>query len=340
MTRVTSGKSRVRESRLPGSVRAEPNGRATPTTAAVSFDGNSGTSHLRKLLLKAVLPHSAFINDIVVERHLLKHDASADWSRYAEDNPYFGVLSNPKYIGRSLNAEARNEFFASGHMHAEQLLNVLRETFGEVQKGIALDFGCGVGRITQGLASHFKNVVGLDVAPGMLAEARRNAQTDHVDNVEYNSSLDSHQLKARSYDLVHSYIVLQHIPVKVGEPIIAKLIECVREGGIGALHMTIPPPSNAWRTVARNTVKRTKILRFAANILLNRRWNASAMEMNLYKPERVVEMLAKSGIERFSCIHVDDWGSIGLFFLFRRDKETRSPWSNPVRVKAKDVARH
>ena len=27
--RVTSGKSRVRESRLPGSVRAEPNGRAT-----------------------------------------------------------------------------------------------------------------------------------------------------------------------------------------------------------------------------------------------------------------------------------------------------------------------
>ena len=27
--RVTSGKSRVRESRLPGSVRAKPNGRAT-----------------------------------------------------------------------------------------------------------------------------------------------------------------------------------------------------------------------------------------------------------------------------------------------------------------------
>ena len=29
MTRVTSGRSRVRESRLPGSVRAKPNGRAT-----------------------------------------------------------------------------------------------------------------------------------------------------------------------------------------------------------------------------------------------------------------------------------------------------------------------
>jgi hypothetical protein len=36
MMRVTSGKSRVRESRLPGSVRAEPNGRATRPRPASS----------------------------------------------------------------------------------------------------------------------------------------------------------------------------------------------------------------------------------------------------------------------------------------------------------------
>lgn len=33
--RVTSGKSRVRESRLPGSVRAKPNGRATRPRPAI-----------------------------------------------------------------------------------------------------------------------------------------------------------------------------------------------------------------------------------------------------------------------------------------------------------------
>ena len=43
--RVTSGKSRVRESRMPGSVRAKPNGRATrPTTLASLVDHALGRS--------------------------------------------------------------------------------------------------------------------------------------------------------------------------------------------------------------------------------------------------------------------------------------------------------
>ena len=78
--------------------------------------------------------------------------------------------------------------------------------------------GCGVGRVTQGLALHFDNVVGVDVAPGMLAEARRNAQIDGLTNVDYHSSLDPERFAPRSYDFVHSYIVLQHIPVEIGEP--------------------------------------------------------------------------------------------------------------------------
>jgi hypothetical protein len=132
--------------------------------------------------------------------------------------------------------------------------------------------------------------------------------------------------------MIHSYIVLQHIPVRIGEPIIAKLIESVREGGIGALHMTILPPTGAWRSAGRNMLKRFKFTRVIANIVFRRRWNALAMEMNLYRTERIVEMLARSGIERITCIRVDDWGSIGLWFLFKRDVGSRSPWSNPVRI--------
>jgi hypothetical protein len=64
-----------------------------------------------------------------------------------------------------------------------------------------------------------------------------------------------------------------------------------------------------------------------------RRWNSPAMEMNLYRTERIIDLLARSGIERFHCVHVDDWGAIGLFFIFRREQGDagKSPWSNPVR---------
>lgn len=263
---------------------------------------------------------------------MLNHNAATDWKRFGETDPYFGVLSNPKYQGRTLSEELRGNFFLSGERHVDLLFEVMEDCFGDFPRGRALDFGCGVGRITQAMAAKFDTVVGLDISPGMLAEARRNAAESGLANIDYRDSLDPDCLKSFSYDLVHSYIVLQHIPVHVGEPIIEKLINAVRPGGIGALHLTIAPGSGHLAAALRNTIKRNRLLRVLGNLAKRRPWNSPAMEMNLYRTERIVELLARSGIERFHCVHVDDWGSVGLFFLFRRglNETGRSPWSNPV----------
>ena len=265
----------------------------------------------------------------------MKHDAAVDWQRYGDEDPYFGVLSDPRFKGKKLDEAARTDFMATGERHADNLLRIVGETLGEFPRAMALDFGCGVGRLTQGLARHFATVVGLDVAEGMLAEARWNAELDSLANLEYHSSLDPSQIMPRSYDLVHSYIVLQHIPVEIGEPIVAKLVDAVSEGGVGALHMTIMPASGQRRIAVQNWIKRNKITRMIANVALRRPVNSPAMEMNLYRTERIVEILARSGIQRFSCLRVDDWGSIGLFILFKRDSgpAAQVPWSNPVRSK-------
>ncbi len=37
----------------------------------------------------------------------------------------------------------------------------------------ALDFGCGVGRLTQALARHFNIVDGVDIAPSMIELANQ-----------------------------------------------------------------------------------------------------------------------------------------------------------------------
>ena len=264
---------------------------------------------------------------------MFNHDAAEDWKRLGETNPYYGVLSDPRYQGQRLSSELQEKFFRSGERHVDLLLGVLADSFGEPPRRRAVDFGCGVGRISQALAARFETVVGLDISPAMLAEARRNAADRSLANLHYESSLAADVLTPRSFDLVHSYIVLQHIPVHVGEPIIRRLIDAVAPGGVGALHMTITPARDRLKPALANMVKRNRLLRIAGNVARRRRWDSPAMEMNLYRPERIIEMLAHSGIERFHCVHVDDWGSIGLFFLFRRpvDASGKSPWSNPVR---------
>src|SRR5690606_33503525 len=113
------------------------------------------------------------------------------------------------------------------------------------------------------------------------------------------------------YDFVHSYIVLQHIPVSTGEEIIERLIAAVKPGGMGALHMTIAPAKGKLTISVRNLVKRNRLLRAVGNVTKGRPWNSPAMEMNLYRTERIIDLLARSGIHRFYCIYVDDWGSVG-----------------------------
>jgi hypothetical protein len=59
MMRVTSGKSRVRESRLPGSVRAEPNGRATRPRSVPRYLAEFEYRFNRRYDLAAMLPRLA-----------------------------------------------------------------------------------------------------------------------------------------------------------------------------------------------------------------------------------------------------------------------------------------
>ena len=189
---------------------------------------------------------------------IISHDAAQDWVRLGATNPYFGVLSDARFHGRALDEDLRGEFFASGHRHVAALTETLHRCFGAFERGTALDFGCGVGRISQALAGTFAQVVGLDVSPGMLAEARRNAAQAGVTNAEYRDSTAPGSIPPGSFDLVHSYIVLQHIPVAVGEPIIEQLIAAVRSGGIGALHVTITPAQRPLAVAVRNLVKRNR----------------------------------------------------------------------------------
>ncbi len=135
----------------------------------------------------------------------------ADWELLGEDDPLWAVLSSPATRGNRWDVDA---FFATGVTEIDRTIARL-EHFGWVASGdvsTAADFGCGVGRLSRALASHFSSVVGIDVSAQMVARAEElNPDVVGVTFVT-NPRPDLSAWADQTFELVHTSIVLQHLP--------------------------------------------------------------------------------------------------------------------------------
>lgn len=132
-----------------------------------------------------------------------------DWEELAEFNPEWAVLTEP---GAKFDGWEMDEFFATGAAAIGSLLKEGEEIGLPEAHRRALDFGCGVGRLSRALASRFERYVGIDISAGMVERARElNAD---VPNAEYVVSADEdlRRFEDQSFDAVVSLLVLQHVP--------------------------------------------------------------------------------------------------------------------------------
>src|SRR5207253_2064207 len=81
------------------------------------------------------------------------------WDRLGRRDPLWAVLTHPEKKGGRWNLE---EFLATGEAEIAKLFATLEERRIEVEYDVAVDFGCGVGRLTQPLARRFQTVYGID----------------------------------------------------------------------------------------------------------------------------------------------------------------------------------
>jgi len=264
----------------------------------------------------------------IIARH------EADWCKLGTLDPYYGVFSSDCFKTDNLTAAKKDDMFASGVHHIQICFAILDRVFNWQPEGTALDFGGGVGRVTCAMSPYFTQVVGVDISPGMLMEARDEGHKRGFHNILYTLSTEDSVWASEIYDFVHSYIVLQHIPTRAGERIIAKLITSLKVGGAGALHITYGTSR------FREAVKKFLPLRGVVNLLRRRPWHYPTMQMNSYRLSKIFDIFASRGVNEFYVSRIDDSGTPGLFIFFRRPATAKalSPWSNPVqRVQKKAV---
>ena len=51
-----------------------------------------------------------------------------DWEHFAQNDPYFYVVTEEKYKNANLNQESIRDFYARGQSHVERVLRVLRRS--------------------------------------------------------------------------------------------------------------------------------------------------------------------------------------------------------------------
>ena len=220
------------------------------------------------------------------------------WEKFGSEDPYFGVLAEERFTSGKIG-ENREAFFESGRATVAHILGRYEARFGALPRGKGLDHGCGVGRLALPLAEEFGEVVGLDVSPSMLAEAEANARKAGAGNVQFALANDGLSNAPGEYDFVNSYMVLQHIPVRRGLKIIARLVGKVRPGGGFHVHFSIRTDRLRSRALwwASHHIPGVKIWQ---NVFAGRTWNAPAMQMNNYPLNKVMVQLAEKGITEFA----------------------------------------
>ena len=229
-----------------------------------------------------------------------------EWNELATLDPYWAILTTP---GKRFGGWDEGDFFATGSASAAAIVDQMVRLGHPVQHQRALDFGCGVGRMTRAFAHYFDECVGVDISETMVRQAQEhNAGISGLSFV-VNRASDLGQFGDRSFDFVYSAIALQHVPDRgTIEAYIREFCRLLRPGGLVAFQLPSHIPAIfrlQWRRRLYSGLRRVGL----DAQFLYRRLHLLPIAMS-YIPESAIMRLVESTGMRV--LHVETLSASGL----------------------------
>jgi 2-polyprenyl-3-methyl-5-hydroxy-6-metoxy-1,4-benzoquinol methylase len=218
-------------------------------------------------------------------------DVQRNWDAMGRRNPLTAILTT------RLSWDVA-EFFETGRREVEELIHDIADLEAGLNRDRALDFGCGVGRLTQSLADHFDEVIGVDIAPSMIEKAE--SLNRHGCRCRYlvNGEDDLRVFPDGYFNLIYSNITLQHVKPVHALNYVREFLRTLSRRGIMVFHM----PS------AKTRRKVLDYLPGGAAALVQRLMLGGVMEMHGVERDTMIRFIEDSGGEVLRVVPSDSAG--------------------------------
>ncbi len=217
------------------------------------------------------------------------------WDALGKNDPLRAILSRDN---RKDGAWKIEEFLKTGEREIDAVLEDLHSLGITIPLKKALDFGCGIGRLTQALAGHFQEVAGVDIAPSMIELANQYNRYGNKCRYILNQVNDLTIFPDEYFNFIYSVITLQHMQPKYAMNYIKEFLRILAPGGVMVFHI----PSETLLRNDNGTINwQGFILRIMPKSFLDatyrkiRYGNRPRMEIFVIKKQLIVDFLNRNG---------------------------------------------
>ncbi len=213
-----------------------------------------------------------------------------NWNELGKKDPFWAAITFEDKRGNKWN---HNEFFKKGEIEINTLMDYLKSTNKPVKFNRALDFGCGVGRLTQALCKYFNEIYGVDIAPSMIIHAKKFNKFKKKCTYVLNEEVNLNIFNDNYFDVIYTNITLQHMKPKFFKKYLIEFLRIISPTGLVIFQLPSKPAK------IKNKIKQTInmiIPKFIFKKFTNKNNNQN-IEMYSMRKDKLIKFLNKNGGE-------------------------------------------
>ena len=232
------------------------------------------------------------------------------WEKLGRDDPFWAVLTEEKYREELCDSDA---FYATGLAEMMELAVRMKKLGYPLEGDRAMDFGCGVGRVSQALASYYNQVDGVDISSSMIEHANKHNRVSDKCAYHHNTLPDLALFPDNSFDFIYSRIVLQHMPIALAKRYLKEFFRVLKPGGV--MYVQIPDswdPSSRkfWEYLRKEPSIPILIYKLTRRIVIRVLYSRKkqSMEMHFLPASKVITLIQRLKLSLISVVRDDSCG--------------------------------